>query len=666
MKSKNPGIIDWIITLFILVGLVSSCRPRQERVIRFLDDFKNPVNSTISDSNWREVLLEKINQTSQENRARGFLELGKLNFYFKGKTFDGFMLPPPGIFSKEINLKGKFFLDFGFGLLRDEQVLHLKELKGVLFSVLIKTKNLPTPKLLYSQLVSLPQLPTDRFIYFHRINLASYQGKKVTLIFETRMEGEDLSQEVEKKTIIPAIWINPLIGQLRESRKSPDVERPNIILISIDTLRADHLGCYGYSRKTSPNIDSLASESVIFTRAFSPAPYTISSHMSLLTGLYPLRHRVLYLDQSLDSKIKTLASRLSQAGYVCGAFTDGGQVSHRFGFNRGFDYFEEEASAEVPPRAAEKTFIRSVGWLKRHRDTPFFLFLHTYQPHNPYHSPEPWGTMFLQENHSFSEASLQDLLGNGYPHLFQSFPENTRQNLIALYDGEIRFTDEMLIRPLIKLLRELGIYDQSVIIITSDHGEEFFDHSSWAHGHQLYNEILHVPLILKFPFSNLEKKKITTPVRLIDVVPTILELAGVKYKPCEIDGQSLLTSSTSSPTSAFTSMAYLPQNFAAFLPRSIAFIRGDMKFIWHDQLSSEAFKFFDPPPPQLSIELYDLKEDETEQNNIYEMNPKISRKFLQEVKKILAEAKKIEEEGRSKEAMDENLRRRLRALGYIK
>lgn len=651
------------IFLILITGLLISCQSQRKDVIRFLDEFEVKTTSIISDSNWQEILGERISQPPQKNLAKEFIKLGKLNFYLKGKTFSGFMLPPNGVFSKKINLKGKFFLDFGFGLLRDEKVLSLKNLKGVLFSVLIKTKDSPTPKLLYSQVVSPPELPMDRMIYFHRVNLIPYQGQKITLILETRMEGKALKQD--EKAIIPAIWINPLLYRLRESRKSQLINRPNIILLSIDTLRADHLSCYDYSRETSPNIDSLAAEGIIFTRAFSPAPYTLSSHMSLLTGLYPLRHQVLYLDQSLDPEIKTIASRLRQVGYVCGAFTDGGQVSHRFGFSQGFDFFEEEVSAEAAPKAAEKIFIRSAGWLKRHRDTTFFLFLHTYQPHNPYHAPEPWGTMFLEENHSLSEARLQDLLGDGYPHLFQPFPEDVRQNLIALYDGEIRFTDEKLIRPLIKLLKELGIYDKSVIIVTSDHGEEFFDHSSWAHGHQLYNEILHVPLILKFPSFSLKKRKITAPVRLIDVVPTILELAGVKYKPSEIDGQSLLTSLSLPPSKVFTSIAYLPQNFAAFLPRSIALFRGDMKFIWHDQLSAEAFKFFDPPPPQVAIELFDLNEDEAEQNNIYERNPKISREFLQEVERILVEAKKIEVKGRTEEAMDEGLRRRLRALGYI-
>ena len=289
---------------------------------------------------------------------------------------------------------------------------------------------------------------------------------------------------------------------------SLDKNSINVILISLDTLRADHLKCYGYKRNTSPNIDKLAKDSVVFFNTFSHAPYTLSSHMSMMTSLLPMNHKVLYIDRSLNPSIKTLADLLRNNDYITVAFTGGGQVSARYGFSKGFDFYYEEYMGGVHINSAERLFKHASKWIRKNKNLKFFLFLHTFQIHNPYHSPPPFGQIFLKKEYPWKYISLQEILGQGYPRLFRELKRIEKENVIALYDGEIRYTDECFIKPFIKELKKLNLYDRTMIILTSDHGEEFRDHYSWGHGHNLYNEVIKVPLIIKFPYSKYSGKKV--------------------------------------------------------------------------------------------------------------------------------------------------------------
>lgn len=652
-----------LLVLTSLLFSLEACRPEHPPVFRLWDGLKLHTPRIISEENWRFVYQDFINKEKNDSEHRNVVKEGWATFYLKGKTFEAVLAPPNSVSSFELNLVKKYVFDFGFGIFRDARIAELFKGFQVRFSIAIKTGSSTGPEELFSQLVELPREPTDHQVFFHRINLAPYKGKRVTIILETKRVGGDEGEGTSE--LIPAFWINPLVYSPRKPGTFTE-GRPNIILISIDTLRADHLGCYGYSRPTSPVIDGLAAQGVVFTQAFSHAPYTLASHMSLLTGLYPGRHRVLYLDQCLDGSINTIAGYLRKAGYVCGAVTDGGQVSHRFGFAQGFDLFEEEIWANIRWNSAENIFNKTAAWIYRHRDARFFLFVHTYQPHNPYHAPEPWGSLFLKENHPLKQASLQRILGEGYPRLFQRLPETLRQNLIALYDGEIRYTDEKLIGQLVGLLHELKLDRSTVVVITSDHGEEFFDHSSWGHGHQLYNEILHVPLIIKFPGNQAKGLRIDYPVRLVDVLPTLLEIARVELPSGKIDGRSLLSLLRSPPRQEFSSIAYLPDEFAAFIPRAVALFKGDMKFIWWAPFSPEARKFFQPPPHEVRLALFDLTQDPGEKKNLAAKKVSLARDFSHQAEKLLEEMLQMEKAGRSPEELNKALKERLRALGYVK
>lgn len=302
----------------------------------------------------------------------------------------------------------------------------------------------------------------------------------------------------------------------------------NVILISIDALRADHLGCYGYDRNTSPNIDKIAKEGIIFENHISQASWTVPSHASMFTSLYPfplgLKNPV-----KLNNEHTTLAEIMKDNGYTTIAFTDGGYMTDEFGFNQGFDVFNDEGGglAEINGRVSR--------WINSSQKRPFFLFIHTYDTHclSKDKPSKPYRYMFDKEfeyNSSHYCGHVQDLTNvSGGELLYKN----------AIYDGAIYYTD-VLIGDLFEELKKHGVYNKSIIIITSDHGEEIGDHGFFDHGHSLYDEIIHIPLIINYPDSkNAAKKRVKTITRNIDIMPTILDFLNISFNG-NLEGRSIL------------------------------------------------------------------------------------------------------------------------------
>lgn len=296
------------------------------------------------------------------------------------------------------------------------------------------------------------------------------------------------------------------------------------ILISIDTLRADHLGCYGYARPTSPFLDELARRATLFEEAYAPYPSTLVSHMSIFTGLYPREHGVLPPNSVLSPLVETLPEVFSRQGFRTAAFTEGGYVRGRFGFRRGFDVFVSHEHDRDRPVAG--TFRRGIDFLAglAPRDR-FFLFLHTYAVHTPYDAPEEYSRRFWP-----GDPPAGAIPATG--------PSLTRQNLsgdrpprevidwlTALYDAGIRQTDDVL-RHFFAELDRLGLADQVTVVLTADHGEELMDHGRFNHT-QLYRETLRVPLLVVHPDLRSAVRQ-DGIVRLIDLAPTIYELARLR------------------------------------------------------------------------------------------------------------------------------------------
>jgi arylsulfatase A-like enzyme/Flp pilus assembly protein TadD len=291
--------------------------------------------------------------------------------------------------------------------------------------------------------------------------------------------------------------------------------RPNLVLITIDTLRADHVGCYGYKPIRTPNMDRLASEGVRFQNVVSQVPLTLPSHCTIMTGAYPVFHGVRdNVGYRLSQSKITLATILRNQSYQTAAFIGAYVLSAKFGLNQGFDYYDDKIAGLLRSglavnlnqveRPAGEVISRAMIWLNAHPRSPFFIWIHLYDPHDPYQPPAP-----------FSEQ-------------YKAKP----------YDGEIAYADRELGRFL-ELLKQAGYYDDTLVVLTGDHGESFGEHKEWTHGYFIYDTTVLVPLIIKPVQKGMAGKVIPEQVSLVDVAPTILQLLDLQGS-AEMQGRGML------------------------------------------------------------------------------------------------------------------------------
>lgn len=338
-------------------------------------------------------------------------------------------------------------------------------------------------------------------------------------------------------------------------------DRPNFILISIDTLRPDHLTCYGYARKTSPNIDQLAKQSILFTNAFAPTPWTLPSHVAMLTGTHPFILGIESRDSVIPAETVLVSQLLRKNGYQSAAFVDSppdGLVGVERGFGRGFVTFNHAPYAEdyTFRYDARLTFERAIGWLRyRTPGQPYFLFLHTKSVHSveeargvdsngaPYDKPEPYRSRFLKDEQlaldwhpPFSGYLLEQNVQrtSGGP-LQTQFPPSRLDALVGQYDSGISYTDEQL-GHFLQFLRDERVLDGTYVILTADHGEAFLEHGLFLH-QQVYSQLLRVPLMLRPP-RGAGETVIDAAVSIEDITPTILTLAGIS-PPSSMTGRTL-------------------------------------------------------------------------------------------------------------------------------
>ena len=338
--------------------------------------------------------------------------------------------------------------------------------------------------------------------------LAELGGQRVRFAFRARAIGDG-------PAVVLPLWGDPtIVGPAPRP-----AERRNVVLISIDTLRADRLAAYGAYRPAMPQVDAFARDAVVFTDAWSVWPETSGSHMSLFTSRYPSEHGVQSFITAPAPSIDLLAERLRRAGYLTRAFTEDGGVWAYAGFGRGFSAYSERRSPDFVYRGeADATFADATRWVETHADRTFFLFVHTYQVHAPYSPPLSYRSLFV------------DVPGRE--------PEAGRAAALA-YDQEARFTDDYA-GPFLATLARLKLMDRTIVVFTSDHGEEFGEHGGMGHGRSLHREVLRVPLVMAAP-GLLTPATVTTPASLLDVAPTLLDLLGL---PADVHdrGTSLVAS----------------------------------------------------------------------------------------------------------------------------
>jgi arylsulfatase A-like enzyme len=482
-----------------------------------------------------------------------------------------------------------------------------------------------------------------------------------------------------------------LVGLVGCSTRDASPPGPaNVVLISIDTLRADRLNSYGYgARVVSPEMDRLAAEGVVFETHITASPWTTPAHLSLLTSLSPSAHGVMAPISQIWGRLKrgesaaqrlaeehvTLAEVLSSEGYATAAFTGGRTVDPRIGFDQGFDLYDTSQT-----KLADDTLVPVVEWIETHRETPFFLFWHTFEVHAPYLETHFVREVVPEEEAARLETAFQELAADrSGVRLWQKKARRRLQRLglyrldvcSALYDGGILSADRA-VGTLMAALKGAGLYDRTLVVVTSDHGEQLGETAGPggpvsrdggfynSHGHTLYEEIIRVPLILKLPGGHPAGRRVAEVTRAIDVMPTVLDVLGLPG-PSAMQGTSLRplwSGQRVEEREAFTEAVNEPFESKSLRSGRHKYI---LSFDWEQV---EEYGRAAVPERADIVELYDLLSDPVEKRNLMvDPSPEaaaLGEGFDAELRRVAAER-----QGRSDEIpLDAETLEQIRALGY--
>ncbi len=392
-------------------------------------------------------------------------------------------------------------------------------------------------------------------------------------------------------------------------------ERRYIFLIAPDTFRGDKIGTKRGGRSLTPHIDRFKSDAVTFANSFAQSSWTLPSFMSLFTGQYEFNHRVARHGPVAGDR--PFLGKLLSPGFVTVGMHGGGWMRALPGFSRGMDYFAQHSSTRQQDGGL-KMFTAAADFLERNPVPSLFMFLHTYQTHFPYHPP---GQFLKLLNGKPRHSNLGTFVKE--KQFLQNVPPELGQDMEELYDAEILAFDNYFGR-FIRYLKSAGIYKQSLIVFLSDHGEEFYEHKGWGHGHSMYNEMIRVPLLIKFPGNRSSGKVIRKNAAVIDVLPTLLDCFAMDL-PAGLDGASLLPllEKESGPEKVFrrhllssVSDCQLHETLQA----KFAIMFDRYKLIYNYPYSPSTLDFYSKfglPPVTGGMELYDLKGDPEETVNLY-------------------------------------------------
>jgi arylsulfatase A-like enzyme/thioredoxin-like negative regulator of GroEL len=404
------------------------------------------------------------------------------------------------------------------------------------------------------------------------------------------------------------------------------VEKPNVVLVTMDTTRADHLPAYGYTSVTTPTLDALARRGVVFEQAATATPLTLPAHSTIMTGMYPTYHGVrVNGNTALSDEQTTLAEVLAGRGYRTGAFIGAFVLDGRWGLKQGFEHYDDQFDlkkykhldlGEVQ-RPGNEVTDAALAWLEGQKANPFFAWIHLYDPHVPYAPPEPFAS------------------------------EYGRRGPAGLYDGEIAFMDTQIGRVM-AWLEANGLAGKTLIVLVGDHGESLGAHGEGTHGYFVYDCVLHVPFLVATPFAGLQGKRVASQVSTADVFPTILDLVNVAL-PAKAQGRSLVPLMFD-PTKRDDVPAY---------GESMA---PNLQFGWSalHALRTARYKYIDAP----KAELYDLGRDADEQTNLLAQIPDVARRMKGELDKLMA-ATSIGAPTPQAANLDKDTMERLSALGYV-
>lgn len=502
---------------------------------------------------------------------------------------------------------------------------------------------------------------------FHPISVSAYMGLFLFTVFlwwiliKIRWNKLLTRQRINviKRIVyilVLALAVSSVVVAIKNKLYFP--KGPNVLLIGIDTLRADHLSCYMYTRETSPAIDNLAREGILFSKCISHIPITTPSFSTILTSKRPISHGVLdnnYNDYKLDDWHITLSEVLKNMGYNTAAFVSGWTMKKDANLTQGFDVYNDDFEKD---RKAEQVNQHVFRWLEENKYDRFFLFIHYFDPHGKYQPDSPYDSYF---NYTTEEGDISKI-----PSYQRDGTIADPSFYIAMYDGEISYTDYY-IGQVLEKLSQLDLYHETIIIITADHGETMAEHLRWFdHGSFLYEEQVHVPLLIWYP-QMLRPKKINTLVRLEDIFPTILDFLGIHFSK-NIEGQSLLP----------LIRGEIIKDRDMYLESSPGILEKDRNVIEGIRgkkfaIRSEGWKLIRTLKTSgLYYELYNLKEDPKELHNQIGTNPAVEdllkkklEKFIKIYKSSPYYLKKADSLPLQEKISNKKLKEMLKSLGYI-
>lgn len=503
---------------------------------------------------------------------------------------------------------------------------YLIEPERVVFKAVITSSNGSRTKKIEINLGKYKSIHS-RFEEF-KYDLSTFGGQKCSLNFELNTIDGKPTQE-EKKILVA--WGSPTIYPVKK------IDELNVILVSLDTLQADHLGCYGYNRDTSPNIDKFATNNVMFLNAASCSNWTLPSHLSMLTGLYPTEAGVLQPgftgNNFIAENAVTIAEYMREAGYKTAGFHGGRYVSDFFGFDKGFDLYRIAGEKDVATGVDE-----TLSWITRNSKYKFFVFFHTYEIHAPYTHD-----YFLKNS---DKNSLSD-----------------NEKRIAAYDSDIRYTDIQIGR-LIDGLKKAGLYDRTILILTSDHGENFdFVNqalNSGMHGRTLYESEVRIPLIIGGAKFFGESKKINSQVSSADILPTLCGIIDIPLKRDirGIDLQKMIKKDDYASRVVYMNAPQLSYEMRGLRSSGYKLIK-----------TAYTVKDSGKKKTNTKWEFYNLEKDSSEKNNIWNFQNAMMKSYSKLLLQITSDIKKKTASLRANKPVDDienkQLREELKALGYL-
>lgn len=441
-----------------------------------------------------------------------------------------------------------------------------------------------------------------------------------------------------------------------ETAPVPGPPARNLLFISIDTLRADHVGGYGYDRPTTPFLDRLAAEGTLFVDAISPASWTVPAHTTMMTGLNPSAHGILAYPKPgrLSDDATTLAEVLRDAGFRTAAFTGGGYMSRKHGLKQGFEVYDGRGLRFPSKRDPLREWLDSVQV-----DERFFVFLHGFDVHGPYQPPAP-----------FDRAFVGDFEGDFDTEEFspdrERVSDEVLEYVVSQYDGEIRAVDALLER-LFEDLGASGHLEDTLVVVTSDHGEEMYEHGSIEHTHSLYEELVRVPLIFHGP--GVPAARVEQPVGLVDLYPTILERLDI-VSPHPVQGRALFADFPPAPRPQFSFVEFrdFPYRLAAVRTDRWKLIRwrlaGMAEVDWSEVEAARYTHRFRERHEDF-VELFDLAADPGERRNVAAEHPEVVAQLSELLAKHRAQAADLRLASQKALAPDPEYLEALEALGYV-